>query len=105
MRDRDQWRREFQAGEIDTVIGTLDTISEGLTWSRANTAIRVERSWKPSRNEQFEQRLRELGKTAPCLVLDLVCEGTLDQRMSKVLSAKTDQQMKALPAGRFAELL
>ena len=88
--------RSFQAGNLPVLCATFDTISEGMTLTAADQAIRVERSWRPSRNEQFIRRLHRIGQTRPVLCIDLVSAGTVDERVLALLAEKTDQQMRAL---------
>lgn len=97
--------RQFQRGELDCLVGTLDSMSEGLTLTAAPTAIFVERSWRPTRNEQARRRLHRIGQTQPVSIIQLVTRQSLDGRMLTVLGKKTDQQVKAFRAGEFAALL
>lgn len=102
---RDATKDAFQAGEIDVLIGTIATIREGLTLTRADTCIFVELTWTPTRNDQALRRLHRIGQTRPVTVIRLVTRDSLDQRMVGVLREKTDEQVKALTAGEFGELL
>ena len=97
--------RAFQAGKIDVLCATIDTISEGLTLNAADQVIRVERSWRPSRNEQVIRRIHRIGQTRPVSVIDLVTRGTADERVLELLALKTDSQMKALGRTELKELV
>lgn len=88
--------RAFQSGSLPVLCATIDTISEGMTLTAADQVVRLERSWRPSRNEQVVRRLHRIGQERPVQVVDLVTEGTVDQRVLRLLEAKTDQQMRAL---------
>lgn len=93
---RRQRIKDFREGKVDVLVATIDTISEGLTLTQADTVIRVERSYRPSRNEQVIRRIHRIGQDRPVTAIDLVTKGTMDQKIIKLLDAKTDQQMKAL---------
>lgn len=95
----------FQAGELDVLVGSLETISEGLTLTAADTIIMLETSYKPSRNEQAIRRIHRLGQTRPCTVLDYVTPKTVDENKRDLLATKTDRQMRTLTAADFARLL
>lgn len=95
----------FQSGELDVLIGTIDTVSESLEMWRANLCIFVERVWRPTMNEQAMDRLAFIGKTTPIRVLDLITKDSADQSMYYQLQTKTDQQMKAMTAAQLAKLL
>lgn len=103
--DRDARRRAFQAGELDVLIGTLATVSEGLTFSRASSEIFVEHSWTPWRNDQAIKRAMEAGKTAHVDVTHLWTKDTIDAHMKPALAAKTAHQVEALTAREFRGLL
>lgn len=95
----------FQAGEFDLMVGSLDVISEGLTLTRADMVIFVERSWRPSRNEQALRRIHRIGQTRPATAVHLISRDSSDERMSRVLSKKTDQQIRALRPRDLLEVL
>lgn len=97
--------KAFKAGNLQVLCATLDTISEGMTLTAADLVIRVERSWRPSRNDQVVRRLHRIGQERPVHCVDLISRDTVDERVLKLLTAKTDQQMKALPAATLRELV
>lgn len=94
--DRGARVRAFQQGKLDVLCASIDTISEGLTLTAADQVIFVERSWRPSRNEQAQRRVHRMGQTRPVTAVHLVARDTVDERVLGVLKAKTDQQMRAL---------
>jgi SNF2 family DNA or RNA helicase len=102
---RDEMVNQFQSGVLDMLVGTLETLGEGVTLTRSSTCIFVERSWRPSKNEQAMRRLHRIGQTAPVTVIHIVTEKSLDQRILALLAAKERQQMQALTAAEFARLL
>lgn len=97
--------KAFQGGGLGVLCATLDTISEGMTLTSADQVIRVERSWRPSRNEQVVHRLHRIGQERPVICIDLVQEGTVDEHVLALLEAKSDQQMKALGKADLRELV
>jgi SNF2 family DNA or RNA helicase len=105
LADRNQTIEMFKTGQYDTLVGTLGTISEGLTLTEADTCIFVERSWRPSNNEQAMRRLHRIGQTRPVTVIHLVTRDSIDERMLAVLDKKDDQAVKMLSAAEFARLL
>lgn len=100
----------FQAGDFDVLVGTLETLAEGLTLTAADLVIFVEQSWKPSRNQQAKKRIHRMGQTRPCTVYDYVSVGpkgehTLDVGKREVLADKTADSTRTLTAARFVSLL
>lgn len=96
-KQRGEFVRAFQGGNLDVLCATIDTISEGLTLNAADQVIRLERSPRPSRNVQVRDRIYRIGQDKPVTCIDLVGEGTIDEGILKLLGEKTDQQAKALP--------
>lgn len=95
----------FKSGDLDVLVGSLETLAEGLTLTVADMAIFVEKSFKPSRNEQAMRRIHRMGQTRPVTVLDYVTPASVDSHKRSLLRSKTDQQMRVLSAADFARLL
>lgn len=97
--------RRFKEGHLDVLVGSLETLAEGLTLTAADMAIFVERSYKPSRNEQARYRVHRLGQTRPVTVLDYVTPESVDWNKRKLLAEKNDHQIRMLTSAQFAALL
>lgn len=95
----------FQEGKIDLLSGSLEVVSEGITLTRADMCIIVEKSWKPSRNHQAIQRIHRLGQANPCTVRAYVTPRTIDAARSRILEVKTDRQIRMMSAAEFYELM
>lgn len=96
---------DFKSGKNQVLVGSLETLAEGLTLTVADMAIFVEKSYKPSRNEQAMRRVHRMGQTSPVTVLDYVTPNSVDENKRHLLGSKTDQQMRVLSAAEFARLL
>lgn len=59
---RTQIEDDFQAGNIDAVIGTIDAMKEGITLTRSHLMAFATRSFVPDVNEQCEAREDRLGQ-------------------------------------------
>jgi SNF2 family DNA or RNA helicase len=97
--------RAFQSDQLDMLVGTLGSLSEGVTLTRADTAIMVETGWRPSQMEQAMRRCHRIGQTRPVTVIHLVTEDSLDQKIIALLNAKQGQQIATLRAAEFAAML
>jgi SNF2 family DNA or RNA helicase len=95
----------FKDGKLDVLVGSLETIAEGLQLTVADTAIFVETSYKPYRNEQAKNRVHRLGQTRPVTILDYVTPNTVDEKKRALLREKTEDQIRYLSAGEFKRLL
>jgi SNF2 family DNA or RNA helicase len=95
----------FKDGKLDVLVGSLETVAEGLQLTVADMAIFVETSYKPYRNEQARQRVHRLGQTRPVTILDYVTPGTVDEKKRAILRDKTEDQIRFMSAGDFKRLL
>jgi SNF2 family DNA or RNA helicase len=88
----------FQHGELDVLVASVETISEGMTLHQggADQIVKVERSWRPVQNEQVDRRLHRIGVVKPVHAIDLITLNTVDVRQMRLLGEKTEQQIKAL---------
>ena len=96
--------RRFKAGTLDVLVGSLETLAEGLTLTVADTAIFVERSFKPSRNTQATYRIHRMGQDKECFIRRYITPNSVDSRKEKLLNTKTDHQMRTLTAAEFVKM-
>lgn len=78
---------DFQAGQVQVIIGNISSISEGVDLSCANTVIFAESTWQTSALEQASARVENINKQgcAPLIYL-LTIRASLDSIvLSKVL--------------------
>lgn len=102
---RDANVRMFQACQLDMLVGTLGSLSEGVTLTAADTCIFIERSWRPTQIDQAMRRLHRIGQQRPVTVIHLVTEDSVDQRILALLAAKQGQALATLSAAALARLL
>lgn len=104
-RDRSTIVKRFKAGDLDVLVGSLETLAEGLTLTVADMAIFVEKSFKPSRNEQARYRVHRMGQERPVTIKEYLTPDSVDARKRKLLATKTDRQMRYLTAAELIALL
>lgn len=97
--------QRFKDGKLDVLVGSLETVAEGLQLTVADMAIFVETSYKPYRNEQARQRVHRLGQTRPVTIRNYVTPGTVDENKRELLRDKTEDQIRYMSAGDFKRLL
>lgn len=97
--------RDFKAGKLDVLVGSLETMAEGLQLTVADMLIMVEVSFKPSRNEQARMRIDRMGQTRPVTIREYVTPQSVDTRKRELLAAKTDNQIRMMSARDFAKIL
>ncbi len=97
--------KDFKEGRLDVIVGSLETMAEGLQLTAADTLILVEVSFKPSRNEQARMRVHRMGQEHPVTIREYLTPDTLDERKRELLATKTDQQIRLMSARDFAQIL
>lgn len=82
----------FKTGTAPVLVGTIAAIGEGVDGLQvAHRLIRLDRDFTPARNEQVIARVRRSGQQADhILVVDIVAENTIDQRVAEILASKQD---------------
>jgi SNF2 family DNA or RNA helicase len=100
----------FQEGRLDVLVGSIDTLAEGLTLTAADMVIFVEKSWRNHKNDQAKKRIHRMGQTRHCYVLDYVAvsptgDPILDTHKREVLAEKSEEQVRTLSAARRMNLL
>lgn len=88
--DKDEAVKLFQAGKIDVLLCNILSAGVGFTMDKSNAVLFCDRAWTPAENEQAEDRVCPTSeeKNHSHIILDVVCEGSIDQRISKILSKK-----------------
>jgi SNF2 family DNA or RNA helicase len=97
--------KAFKQGKLDVLAGSLETMAEGLTLTIADTAIFVERSYKPSRNIQATYRIHRMGQTKACVIRRYLTPKSVDTNKETLLNTKTDRQMRTLRAAELVKVL
>ena len=69
---------QFQAGDIDVLIMTMESGGQGITLTRADTAIFLSQEWTPALNDQAEDRLHRIGQDNAVQILILQARDTID---------------------------
>lgn len=95
----------FRNGDLDVLVGTVGTMSEGQNLTRADCCIFVERSPRPVTNLQARRRIRRFGQDRPTLSIDLITEDTVDEGLSKLLAEKSNETNLALTGIQLSQML
>jgi SNF2 family DNA or RNA helicase len=82
---------DFQKGKIKILLCNIQSAGMGLNLSQADIAIFADRSYSPADNEQAEARFlptKDSENTKTRLIIDLICKGTIDEKISSLLRRK-----------------
>ena len=82
----------FQEGKLQIMLVTMGAGGEGITLTRAQTMIFLQRSYSMVKNRQMEDRIHRPGQDGNKVeIIDLVSEGTIEAAKLAVLDEKTDR--------------
>ncbi|MGK5681728.1 DEAD/DEAH box helicase [Actinoplanes sp. URMC 104] len=88
-RERDEMVEAFQADERPGVfVLSLKAGGTGLNLTAANHVVHVDRWWNPATEDQATDRAFRLGQRRDVQVHTLVCLGTLEERIDRLLADK-----------------
>ena len=90
----------FQRGDIDVMICSTVAAKEGLTLTRADTVVFIEREWSPAWEEQAEDRVNRIGQDAETVhAVYLSVAGTIDEKFNSVVEEKRAVIQSVLDGG------
>ena len=79
---------EFQAGDVDVFLISLKAGGTGLNLTRANHVVHYDRWWNPAVEDQASDRAWRIGQERTVQIHRMVCEGTVEDRIGALLTAK-----------------
>ena len=100
QRARDEMVARFQGGEGPSIfILSLKAGGTGLNLTAANHVIHFDRWWNPAVEDQATDRAFRIGQRRDVQVRKLVCVGTLEERIDRMLEEKRDLAQQIIGAG------
>ncbi len=88
VRERERMVRDFQAGAAPVFLLSLKAGGTGLTLTRADHVVHVDRWWNPAVEDQATDRAHRIGQTRAVQVHRLLTEGTIEERIDRLLARK-----------------
>ena len=79
-----------EKGPTRYFVGNAQTGGYGITLTAANTVIYFSNSYDLEKRLQSEDRAHRIGQTGSVLYIDLIAEGTIDERIVKALRTKVN---------------
>ncbi len=104
VRRREEMVGSFQRGETPVFLLSLKAAGTGLNLTRAAHVIHYDRWWNPAVEDQATDRAYRIGQTQPVQVHRLVTEGTLEERIVRLLAGKRHLADTVLGGGGEAAL-
>lgn len=90
--DRQMTVDQFQRGELDVILLTVGAGGEGITLTRADTVLFMQRSWSNVQNLQAEDRVHRIGSEIhdKITIIDLVTADSVDWRVRERVAEKAE---------------
>ncbi|MFI1280032.1 DEAD/DEAH box helicase [Streptomyces sp. NPDC020858] len=99
---REELVDRFQAGEVPVFLLSLKAAGTGLNLTRAGHVIHFDRWWNPAVEEQATDRAYRIGQTQPVQVHRITAEGTVEERIARLLERKRALADAVLAGGEAA---
>jgi SNF2 family DNA or RNA helicase len=92
MAERTSYREAFQRGELDLICVTTGAGGVGITLTRSDCAVFLQRPWSLVEATQSEDRLHRIGAGHDSIdVIDVIAKNTIDSRVRQVLKTRAGQ--------------
>jgi SNF2 family DNA or RNA helicase len=102
---REKYVTEFQKGEYQVLGITTQTGGTGITLTRADTVVFLDKPWSPAIQTQAEDRIHRIGQEATSVhVISFIALNTVEEKMELLLRYKRGL-MERLTGKEFKELL
>ncbi len=79
---------EFQAGEFDILICSIEAVNTGVNLTRADNVLFAQRPWTPSKEEQAIARTHRIGRKTEIGVHYFLVRNTMDEIIDSMLAEK-----------------
>ncbi|MFD7664135.1 DEAD/DEAH box helicase [Streptomyces sp. NPDC059788] len=102
VNQREEMVDRFQSGLAPVFLLSLKAAGTGLNLTRAGHVIHYDRWWNPAVEEQATDRAYRIGQTQPVQVHRLIAEGTVEDNIAELLTAKRALADAVLSGGETA---
>lgn len=85
---RESIKKFQQDSDCKVLIATWQKMGTGITLTAANYAIFLDTPWTEGVYEQAQDRVHRIGSKKPVFIYNLVCKGTIDERVLKIVNTK-----------------
>jgi superfamily II DNA or RNA helicase len=92
----------FQRGEVPLFLISLKAGGTGLNLTAADTVIHYDPWWNPAVERQATDRAHRIGQDKPVFVYKLICDGTVEERMTELQARKAALSEAVLAEGGVA---
>ena len=76
--------------EYKVFMGTAQKMGTGITLNAASYMILIDSEWTWANFEQTTDRIHRIGTDKPVIIYNLICNGTIDERVWNIINRKKD---------------
>ncbi|PYC68605.1 ATP-dependent helicase [Streptomyces tateyamensis] len=99
---REEMVAAFQAGDNPVFLLSLKAAGTGLNLTRATHVVHYDRWWNPAVEDQATDRAYRIGQDRPVQVHKLVAEGTVEDKVARLLESKRALAEAVVGSGEVA---
>ncbi|MFI2207256.1 DEAD/DEAH box helicase [Streptomyces sp. NPDC020192] len=99
---REELVDDFQKGAIPVFLLSLKAAGTGLNLTRATHVIHYDRWWNPAVEDQATDRAYRIGQDRPVQVHRLTTQGTVEDKVARLLGAKRALANQVIASGEAA---
>ncbi|MEU8976183.1 DEAD/DEAH box helicase [Streptomyces monashensis] len=99
---REEMVDAFQQGEFPVFLLSLKAAGTGLNLTRATHVIHYDRWWNPAVEDQATDRVYRIGQDRPVQVHRLTTQGTVEDKVARLLGAKRALADQVIASGEAA---
>ncbi|MDX3226245.1 DEAD/DEAH box helicase [Streptomyces sp. ME19-01-6] len=99
---REEMVTAFQSGEAPVFLLSLKAAGTGLNLTRATHVVHYDRWWNPAVEDQATDRAYRIGQDRPVQVHKLITEGTVEDKVAKLLETKRGLADSVVGSGEAA---
>jgi SNF2 family DNA or RNA helicase len=102
VKRREEMVAAFQGGEAPLFLLSLKAAGTGLNLTRATHVIHYDRWWNPAVEDQATDRAYRIGQDRPVQVHRLTTQGTVEEKVARLLGAKRALAEQVVAGGESA---
>ncbi|UXY32890.1 DEAD/DEAH box helicase [Streptomyces sp. HUAS TT20] len=102
VRRREEMVAAFQRGDVPVFLLSLKAAGTGLNLTRATHVIHYDRWWNPAVEDQATDRAYRIGQDRPIQVHRLTAQGTVEEKVARLLGAKRALAEQVVASGEAA---
>ncbi|RMF82875.1 MAG: DEAD/DEAH box helicase, partial [Chloroflexi bacterium] len=81
---------DFNSGQSTSALCSIKAVAHGINLTSANHVIHADRWWNPAVEDQATDRVHRIGQEQTVYVYRILTEGTLEERIDRLLESKRD---------------